>query len=64
MMGRPQLLLDAGRRAQTSYFERMERDHPEELAAGLARLAKELDGGQAPTRPGRASVVAWIKPSV
>jgi ubiquinone/menaquinone biosynthesis C-methylase UbiE len=63
MMGHPRQLLDAGRRAQTSYFERMERDHPEELAAGLARLADELDGGRAPTQPGHASVLAWIKPA-
>jgi SAM-dependent methyltransferase len=65
MLGHPELLLDGRRRAQTSYFERMERDHPQELQAGLTRLERELraDDGSAPTRPGRASVVAWIKPS-
>ena len=52
------------RRAQTSYFERMQRDHPHELQQGLARLERELreGDGSAPTRQGRASVVAWIKP--
>jgi SAM-dependent methyltransferase len=65
MLGHPELLLDRERRTQTSYFERMERDHPEELRAGLARLQRELgaDDGSAPTRSGRASVVAWVKPS-
>ena len=39
LLGHPELLLARERRAQTSYFERMERDHPQELrAAGLARL--------------------------
>jgi SAM-dependent methyltransferase len=65
MLGRPQLLLDPERRSQTSYFERMERDHAEELRAGLGRLERELraDDGRAPSRPGHASVVAWVKPS-
>jgi len=65
MLGHPALLLAPERRAQTSYFERMERDHPQELRAGLARLQRELgaDDGSAPTRSGRASVVAWVKPS-
>jgi SAM-dependent methyltransferase len=64
MLGHPRLLLDAGRRAQTSYFERMERDHPDELAAGLARLTEELDAGLGPAQPGHASVIAWTKPAV
>lgn len=64
MLAHPELLLDPSRRAQTSYFERMQRDHPDELQAGLARLKRELraDDGSAPTRPGRASVAAWVKP--
>ena len=64
MMAHPRLLLDVGRRAQTSYFERMQRDHPDELAAGLTRLAEELTAGRAPTQPGHASVLAWVKPGV
>ncbi len=65
MLDHPELLLDRDRRMQTSYFERMERDHPDELRAGLQRLERELaaEDGSAPTRPGRASVVSWIKPS-
>lgn len=64
MLGHPELILDPERREQTSYFERMQRDHADELRKGLERLERELraDDGSAPTRPGRASVVAWVKP--
>jgi ubiquinone/menaquinone biosynthesis C-methylase UbiE len=63
MLGHPELLLDPTRRAQTSYFERMQRDHPVELREGLQRLQRELraDDGSAPTQVGHASVVAWTK---
>jgi ubiquinone/menaquinone biosynthesis C-methylase UbiE len=66
MLGHPELLLDRERRAQTSYFERMERDHADELRAGLQRLERELRAGDgsAPTQPGHASVLAWVKPSL
>jgi ubiquinone/menaquinone biosynthesis C-methylase UbiE len=65
MLGHPELLLDAERRSQTSYFERMQRDHPDELRAGLDRLERELRAGDgsAPTRAGHASVLAWQKPA-
>jgi ubiquinone/menaquinone biosynthesis C-methylase UbiE len=65
MLAHPELLLDPERRAQTSYFERMQRDHPDELRKGLERLERELraSDGSAPTRAGRASVLAWVKPS-
>jgi SAM-dependent methyltransferase len=65
MLAHPELILDPARRAQTSYFERMQRDHADELAAGLDRLQRELraNDGNAPTQAGHASVVAWIKPS-
>ncbi len=62
LLAHPRVLLEAGRREQTSYFERMQRDHAEELEQGLARLAADLDAGRGPTRPGRASVIAWGKP--
>jgi len=63
MLAHPEMLLDPQRRAQTSYFERMQRDHPQELRDGLKRLERELRKGTAPRRRGRASVVAWVKPS-
>jgi SAM-dependent methyltransferase len=65
MLGHPELILDPERRAQTSYFERMQRDHADELAAGLRRLERKLraDDGSAPTQAGHASVLAWVKPS-
>jgi ubiquinone/menaquinone biosynthesis C-methylase UbiE len=64
MLGNPELVLDPERRSQTSYFERMQRDHSDELRAGLERLERELraDDGRAPSRPGHASIVAWVKP--
>jgi SAM-dependent methyltransferase len=62
LLGRPELLLDPARRAQTSFFERMERDHADELRAGLVRLQRELREGRAPRRAGGASMIAWIKP--
>jgi hypothetical protein len=46
---------------QTSYFERLERDHPEELERGLARLKRDLEVGTAPRTPGRASVLVETK---
>jgi len=63
LLSHPRLLLQARWREQTSYFERMRRDHPGELDSGLARLAEDLDAGRGPSRPGRASVIAWIKPA-
>lgn len=63
MLGHPELLLDRDRRSQTSYFERMQRDHADELRAGLERLERELGAGDgsAPTQPGHASVLGWQK---
>jgi demethylmenaquinone methyltransferase/2-methoxy-6-polyprenyl-1,4-benzoquinol methylase len=65
MLGQPELLLNAERRSQTSYFERMQRDHADELHEGLERLERELRAGDgtAPTQAGHASVIAWAKPS-
>jgi SAM-dependent methyltransferase len=62
LLAHPRLLLEQRWRAQTSFFERLERDHPHELRAGLQRLAADIRGGRAPLRPGRASVIAWVKP--
>jgi SAM-dependent methyltransferase len=58
----PEKILDPRWRTQTSYFERLARDHPDELDAGLERLTREVKAGSAPTRPGRASVLAWRRP--
>jgi SAM-dependent methyltransferase len=57
----PEKVLDGRWRKQTSYFERLQRDHPRELEAGLERLARLVAAGCAPTRPGQASVLAWQK---
>lgn len=59
MTGFPEQLLDPSMRAQTSYFERLQRDHPDELAAGLERLRADIEAGNAPTGQGTATVLAW-----
>jgi demethylmenaquinone methyltransferase/2-methoxy-6-polyprenyl-1,4-benzoquinol methylase len=59
----PGQVLAAARRGQTSYFERMQRDHAEELEAGIARLGEDIAAGRAPRRAGTASVLSWTKPS-
>jgi SAM-dependent methyltransferase len=55
----PEKLADPRWHSQTSYFERLKRDHPEELEAGLARLRRELEEGRAPNTPGRGTVLVW-----
>jgi ubiquinone/menaquinone biosynthesis C-methylase UbiE len=55
----PEKVLDEGWRRQTSYFERLERDHPDELATGLARLRADIASGNPPQGLGRATVLAW-----
>ena len=57
----PELVLQAAARADTSYFERMKRDHPAELEAGLARLRDDIAAGRAPRRAGTATVLSWTK---
>jgi SAM-dependent methyltransferase len=58
----PEKIVDPAWHRQTSYFERLQRDHPEELRTGLARLRDDVETGSAPRRPGLASVYAWVKP--
>ena len=57
----PEKLVDPRWHRQTSYFERLERDHPEELKAGLDRLRDDLAKGTAPRTPGTASVLVATK---
>jgi SAM-dependent methyltransferase len=62
MTTHPELILDARRRSQTSFFERMERDHPEELSDGLDHLAGDLSAGRLEGRADGGSLLAWSKP--
>jgi SAM-dependent methyltransferase len=57
----PERVLEAGERGDTSYFERMHRDHPDELRAGLAQLRRDIATGRAPKRAGTATVLSWTK---
>jgi SAM-dependent methyltransferase len=57
----PERVLQAAERGETSYFERLQRDHADELQAGLARLRKDIAAGRAPSRPGTATVFSWTK---
>ena len=57
----PELVADPAFHRQTSVFEWLERDHPDEARDGLARIRSELENGRAPNRPGRATVLAYAK---
>jgi SAM-dependent methyltransferase len=63
LAGHPERLVDPRWHRQTSYFDRLERDHPAELRAGLARLRADLDAGCAPDTPGSATVLAYELPA-
>jgi SAM-dependent methyltransferase len=63
LAGRPELVLEERWRKQTSYFERLERDHPDELRAGLERLRADISAGRGPTGRGVASLLVWTAPS-
>jgi inorganic triphosphatase YgiF len=56
----PQKVLDDRWRRQTSFFERLEREHPDELREGLARLARDVTAGRAPAGRPVASVLRWV----
>jgi SAM-dependent methyltransferase len=58
----PKRVLEAAETGATSYFERLQRDHPSQLEAGLARLRADVAAGRAPRRAGTATVLAWTKP--
>jgi demethylmenaquinone methyltransferase/2-methoxy-6-polyprenyl-1,4-benzoquinol methylase len=59
----PERVLAAADRRRTSFFERMGRDHPDELRAGLARLQEDIVAGRAPRRAGTATMLRWTKAS-
>jgi demethylmenaquinone methyltransferase/2-methoxy-6-polyprenyl-1,4-benzoquinol methylase len=66
---RPELILDPELRRQTSFFERLARDHPAELESGLERLEDDIASGHsrdesARERYGDLTVLAWAKPAV
>ena len=58
----PERLVEAAGRGDTSYFERMQRDHPDELRTGLARIKEDIDSGRIPTHSGTATLLTWTKP--
>jgi len=58
----PEKLLDEHWRAQTSFFERLQQEHPGELEQGLRLIEQQLVAGEAPNRPGRGSLLSWQKP--
>ena len=61
LSGEPERVVRAAERGDTSYFERLRRDHPEEFQAGLARLREEVAADRVPRRAGTATIVTWIK---
>jgi demethylmenaquinone methyltransferase/2-methoxy-6-polyprenyl-1,4-benzoquinol methylase len=58
----PELVLEAAERGATSYFERMARDHPDEMRVGLERLRADIAADRVPRRAGTATVLGWTKP--
>lgn len=66
MRRHPALALDPRLTAQTSYFARLRDENPDELAAGLDRLAADLAAGRLPEGfdrdlpDGDAYLVTWI----
>jgi ubiquinone/menaquinone biosynthesis C-methylase UbiE len=49
----PEAVLDSERRRQTSFFEYLEREHPEELETGLKTLEGWLESGRSRSAPRR-----------
>lgn len=61
LSGEPERLVEAAENGATSYFERMQRDHKNELRSGLTRLCADIADGRAPRRPGTATLLSWTK---
>ena len=62
LVSHPELVLDDRWRGQISYFERLERDHPDELRAGLRELERAVEAGNPPRTVGTATLLAWSAP--
>ncbi len=62
LSSRPERLFEAAERGDTSYFERMQRDHADELRAGLNRIKEDIDSGRIPRHSGTATLLTWTKP--
>jgi ubiquinone/menaquinone biosynthesis C-methylase UbiE len=68
MRRHPALALDPELTAQTSFFTRLHSENPQELAAGLERLAEDIESGRLPDAydqditDGDAYLVTWQKP--
>jgi SAM-dependent methyltransferase len=59
----PELVADPHWHRQTSYFDRLDREHPEELRTGLERLRTDLAAGRTPNTPGVGTVLAYREPT-
>ena len=57
----PPRLLAAAESGATSFFERMQRDHPDELRVGLVQLREDIAADRAPKRAGTATILQWSK---
>ena len=62
LVSHPELVLDARWRGQISYFERLERDPPDGLDAGLNHLRRAVEAGNPPRTVGTATLLAWTAP--
>jgi hypothetical protein len=62
LSGYPERLIEAARSGQTSFFERMRRDHAQELEEGIARIKEDIATGRIPRHAGTATVLSWTKP--
>jgi hypothetical protein len=58
----PERVVEAAETGATSFFERMRRDHPDELRAGVRRLREDIAANRAPRHAGTATVLSWTKP--
>jgi demethylmenaquinone methyltransferase/2-methoxy-6-polyprenyl-1,4-benzoquinol methylase len=58
----PARVVEAAENRETSYFERLARDHPGELREGLAELKADIAADRAPRKAGTATVLSWTKP--